>query len=125
MDLTATSALLRLLSDPTNPLRIEGVFGENSWLPMPGYREPGWLTAPRIETRSQHWEMSTTDGQLCGALWTPSDARDDTELPLLICHDGTQMAPCSMTPTRSAGNRSKTPSKITTSCAMRSRRPIN
>ncbi len=80
------------IADPTNPLRIEGVFGENSWLPMPGYREPGWLTAPRIETRSQHWEMSTTDGQLCGALWTPSDARDDTELPLLICHDGTQMA---------------------------------
>ncbi len=80
------------LADPTNPLRIEGVFGENSWLPMPGYSEPGWLTAPRIESRSQYWEMGTTGGPLDGALWAPSDVLDDTELPLLICHDGTQMA---------------------------------
>ena len=31
-----------------------------------------------------------------------------------ICriHDGTQIAPCSMTPMRSSGNRSSTPSKI-------------
>lgn len=80
------------IADPTNPLRIEGVFGENSWLPMPGYAEPAWLTAPPIETRSQHWELATADGYLSGTLWAPSDAPDDTELPLLICHDGTQMA---------------------------------
>ncbi len=80
------------IADPTNPLRIEGVFGENSWLPMPAYAEPAWLTAPRIETHSQHWEMNTTDGHLSGALWAPAGAWRGTELPLLICHDGTQMA---------------------------------
>ncbi|MFT3971272.1 MAG: alpha/beta hydrolase-fold protein [Micropruina sp.] len=80
------------IADPTNPLRVAGVFGENSWLPLPGYREPDWLTAPRIETCSQHWELNTGDGHLSGALWAPADAWRGTELPLLICHDGPQMA---------------------------------
>lgn len=80
------------VTDPTNPLRVEGVFGDHSWLPMPGYAEPAWLTAPKLETTSQHWELSTGDGHLSGALWAPADAHPSTALPLLICHDGTQMA---------------------------------
>lgn len=80
------------ITDPTNPRRVAGVFGDHSWLPLPGYAEPGWLTAPRIETRNQQWELGTTAGHVTGVLWAPADAWRGTELPLLICHDGSQMA---------------------------------
>lgn len=80
------------ITDPTNPLRVAGVFGDHSWLPMPGYAEPQWLDAARINGTTQPWELDTADGPVTGALWAPADAWRGSELPLLICHDGTQMA---------------------------------
>jgi len=77
--------------DPTNPLRVPGVFGDHSWLPMPGYTEPAWLDAQAIDSTVRPWSAETADGELAGALWTPADPPDSTPLPLLICHDGTQM----------------------------------
>ncbi len=80
------------ITDPTNPRRVAGVFGDHSWLPMPGYAEPSWLDAPRINGTTQPWELDTCDGPVTGALWAPADAWRGSELPLLISHDGTQMA---------------------------------
>ncbi len=84
-------AATELIVDPTNPLLVEGVFGDHSWLPMTGYAEPSWLGARTIQGRTRAWSALTPDGQLTGALWAPADAWRGTELPLLICHDGTQM----------------------------------
>lgn len=80
------------MTDPGNPLRVAGVFGDHSWLPMPGYAEPSWLDAPRVNGTDQAWEFDTADGLVTGALWAPADAWRGSELPLLICHDGSQMA---------------------------------
>lgn len=80
------------ITDPTNPLRVAGVFGDHSWLPMPGYAEPSWLDAPRSNGTTRPWELDTCDGLVTGALWTPADAWRGSELPLLVSHDGTQMA---------------------------------
>lgn len=80
------------VTDPTNPRRLAGVFGDHSWLPMPGYAEPSWLDAPRINGQAQPCEFDTVDGPVTGALWAPADAWRGSELPLLISHDGTQMA---------------------------------
>jgi len=79
------------IPDPTNPLVVDGVFGEHSWLPMPGYAEPSWLSEPTIESRTRPWACATADGEVTGALWSPADVWRGTALPLLICHDGTQM----------------------------------
>ena len=81
-----------MVVDPTNPLVVDGVFGSHSWLPMPGYREPAWLGAPRVEGRSTPIAFDTADGAVTGAVWAPADAWRGTPLPLLICHDGTQMS---------------------------------
>lgn len=81
-----------LVTDPTNPLLVEGVFGDHSWLPMPGYAEPAWLDAPRVEGRATPVAFDTADGEVTGELWTPADTWRGTPLPLLISHDGTQMA---------------------------------
>ena len=81
-----------LVTDPTNPLLVEGVFGDHSWLPMPGYRPPAWLDAPRVEGRATPVAFDTADGSVTGELWTPADTWRGTPLPLLISHDGTQMA---------------------------------
>jgi len=78
--------------DPTNPLRVEGVFGDHSWLPLPGYLEPSWLNAPRIEGQLRPWSLATADGAITGSLWAPAHSWRGAELPLLICHDGTEMA---------------------------------
>ncbi|GAA0326272.1 alpha/beta hydrolase [Micropruina glycogenica] len=81
-----------LVTDPTNPLLVEGVFGDHSWLPMPGYAEPAWLDAPRVEGRATPVAFDTADGSVTGELWAPADTWRGTPLPLLISHDGTQMA---------------------------------
>lgn len=80
------------ITDPTNPRRVAGVFGDHSWLPMPGYTEAAWLDAARVNGHTRPWELDTTDGPVTGALWAPADAWRGSELPLLICHDGSQMA---------------------------------
>ena len=86
--------------DPTNPLRVAGVFGDHSWLPMPGYQPPEWLEAPRLAGTMVEQTFHTSDGPVSGAVWSaqvdphraPLAVSDVDRLPLLICHDGSQMA---------------------------------
>lgn len=77
--------------DPTNPMRVQNVFGDHSWLPLPGYREPAWLDARRVDGHLRPWELVTADGPVTGSLWSPAHAWRGAPLPLLISHDGTQM----------------------------------
>lgn len=81
-----------MVTDPTNPCSVDGVFGAHSWLAMPGYSEPAWLNDPRSEGRLTPVSVATSDGPVTGELWAPTDTWPSAELPLLICHDGTQMA---------------------------------
>jgi enterochelin esterase-like enzyme len=82
----ATETLL----DPDNPHTAPGAFGDKSVLVVPGYEEPAWLTAPRVDaTRS----ILITPGRGFGGgleieLWSPADADPGEPLPLLVAHDG-------------------------------------
>lgn len=77
--------------DPTNPLRVEGVFGDHSWLPMPGYRQPAWVGAARVDGTIDAFSLITSDGLVSCALWSPVGTAD-AAMPLVVCHDGSQMA---------------------------------
>jgi enterochelin esterase-like enzyme len=76
--------------DPGNPLRVEGAFGEHSWLPFPGYAAPAWLDGPAVEGGLTPVVLEDTAvGRVDAAVWEPADA--DGPLPLLVAHDGPEM----------------------------------
>jgi enterochelin esterase-like enzyme len=78
------------LLDPDNPRTAPGAFGDKSVLVLPGYEEPAWLTAPRVDGTRR---ILTTPGRGFGGgleieLWSPADADSEEPLPLLVAHDG-------------------------------------
>ncbi|MGS0687296.1 alpha/beta hydrolase [Nakamurella sp. GG22] len=81
------------MCDPLNPLRVPNPFGEKSEIRFPDYREPNWLlTEPAGPLRP----VATTEGRLETAvpvqLWSPPGLSADTTAPLLLVHDGSDMA---------------------------------
>lgn len=80
-------------TDPGNPLRVPNPFGEKSEIRFPDYREPGWLlTEPDGPLR----ELETKAGRLAQPvpvhLWSPPGLAADSPAPLLVAHDGSDMA---------------------------------
>jgi enterochelin esterase family protein len=80
-------------SDPANPLRAPGAFGEKSVVRLPGYVEPAWLSAERVPgaTEALTVASSALGAELQITLWRPDDARDEERLPLLVAHDGPEL----------------------------------
>jgi enterochelin esterase family protein len=78
--------------DPTNPRRVAGPFGEHSWMPLPGYREPAWLRRQGVEGERTPLTLSRTGaGRVDVEIWSPAGAGRHEPLPLLLCHDGPEM----------------------------------
>lgn len=77
-------------TDPGNPLRARGAFGDKSVVELPGYRPPGWLTAgtPAGTTGELALRARSVRGTVHGRLWSPPGAESDEALPLLVVHDG-------------------------------------
>lgn len=71
-------------TDPRNPLRAAGAFGDKSVLEFPGYSAPAWLSAPTVEATE-----TELDGTL---LWAPLSLAADEPAPLLAVHDGPEYA---------------------------------
>lgn len=82
------------ITDPGNPLRAPGAFGDKSVLEFADYRAPGWLTAPGIEgvEREIAVDAPLLSGELTGVLWAPADLDEDAAAPLIVVHDGTEFA---------------------------------
>jgi enterochelin esterase family protein len=81
--------------DPANPQRVRGVFGDHSVVEMPGYRSPWWLDAPAIDGRTTDLAAPPARGlrrDLPVTVWQPEDATETEVLPLLVVHDGHEMA---------------------------------
>ncbi|MTD17337.1 esterase [Nakamurella sp. YIM 132087] len=76
------------LVDPGNPDRIPGPFGDRSEIRFPEYRAPAWLDTPAGP------EPRTVPGTapVPTRLWSPQGLPDTTPAPLLLVHDGTDMA---------------------------------
>ena len=82
------------ITDPANPLRAPGAFGDKSVLEFPDYVAPAWLSAPGAAGSDRDIEVDAPllDGAITGSLWTP-DVLDEAEpAPLLVVHDGPEFA---------------------------------
>jgi enterochelin esterase family protein len=78
--------------DEPNPRRTGGPFGDHSWIPLPAYREPEWLTRETIPAERTPLSIARTPaGRIDLEIWSPADAAGDRPLPLLISHDGPEM----------------------------------
>lgn len=81
------------ITDPGNPRQVPNPFGEKSEIRFPDYREPAWLLTP---TDGPITEIATPGGRLTEPvpvrLWSPGGLASDVKAPLLLAHDGSDMA---------------------------------
>ncbi len=80
-------------TDPANPLRAPGAFGEKSVVELPGYAAPAWLGAERVAGSADSLTVASSalGAELHVTIWRPDDARDDEPLDLLVAHDGPEL----------------------------------
>jgi enterochelin esterase family protein len=83
---------LGMRTDPTNPRLVGGAFGEHSWLPLPGYVEPAWVTSTPIPSTLTPLEVDSPVGEVDLQVWAPEGIAPTFELPLLLAHDGAEFA---------------------------------
>lgn len=81
------------LTDPSNPRVVPGPFGDKSEIVFPDYAEPDWLGTP-ADGRSTAVDDPPSDLEVPVPIrvYTPAGVDDDAAVPLLISHDGTDMA---------------------------------
>lgn len=80
------------VTDPTNPLRAPGAFGDKSVLELDGYAPPGWLAATPVESTETPLQLDAPelDGTVEITVWAPAGL--DGPAPLLLVHDGPEYA---------------------------------
>lgn len=90
LELSYADGSSELVTDPGNPLRVQGAFGPKSVLEFPGYSPPRWLKSPADPGRGQEFDVParSLDGVISVRTWSASGAPDDEPLPLLVVHDG-------------------------------------
>jgi enterochelin esterase family protein len=80
-------------TDPGNPRRVANPFGEKSEIRFPDYREPNWLlTPPAGPLRWIQTKPGRLDQSVPVQLWSPEGLSAATVAPLLLVHDGSDMA---------------------------------
>ncbi len=82
------------ITDPGNPLRAGGAFGDKSVLHFPGYREPAWLGQAAGPASTQPLRVATPalGPAIEGELWSPDGLDPHEPAPMLIVHDGPEYA---------------------------------
>jgi enterochelin esterase family protein len=82
------------ITDPTNPRRVGGAFGDKSVLEFPEYAPPAWLDIEPVDSACVPFEIDAgpLDGSVEGLLWTPSDLPAEEAAPLVLVHDGPEFA---------------------------------
>lgn len=94
LDMTDHEGRQALVPDPDNPLRAAGPFGEHSVLEFPGYHPPDWLGAAE-PGRRRDLALPPAPGlrrDLPVTVWSPDGLDDDRPAPLLLAHDGPELA---------------------------------
>lgn len=84
---------VEVIADPANPLRAPGAFGEKSVLAADAYIRPWWLDADKAEGE---WDAiplgSVMRRNVAARAWSPAGVGRREPLPLLLAHDGPEMA---------------------------------
>ena len=80
------------VTDPANPRRAPGAFGEKSVLEFDGYEPPAWLAAEPVDSEesSVSVEAPELDASVEVIVWAPAGL--DGPAPLLVAHDGPEYA---------------------------------
>jgi enterochelin esterase-like enzyme len=83
-----------LVTDPANPLRAPGPFGDKSAIEFPGYRAPDWLDddAPEGTYRALRVRSRAYRADVPILVWSSAGADPAQRLPLLVAHDGPEYA---------------------------------
>ncbi len=78
------------VTDPGNPDRIGGAFGDKSVLHMPEYVPPAWTRAdpPRGTRTNVKLPSRGLPQDVPAVLWSSAGLTDDAVAPLLVVHDG-------------------------------------
>jgi enterochelin esterase family protein len=89
-ELRHTDGRSEWVTDPDNPERVSGAFGDKSVLLMPGYVPPSWTSAtpPRGRRRELRLPSRGLPDDVPAVLWSSAGLADDVEAPLLVAHDG-------------------------------------
>ncbi|MGI8773446.1 MAG: alpha/beta hydrolase [Actinomycetota bacterium] len=79
-----------MVTDPNNPERAPGPFGDKSVITFGGYQPPAWLTteAPPGTRSTLSVRSRPLRTRLEVELWSPPGSETDEPLPLLVAHDG-------------------------------------
>jgi enterochelin esterase-like enzyme len=82
------------ITDPANPSRVPGAFGDKSVIEFPGYVRPTWLDRSSVpDTVGEFAIPSSQLGSVVrGLLWSPDALEADYATPLLIANDGPEYA---------------------------------
>lgn len=78
------------ITDPANPLRVGGAFGDHSVIEFPEYRPPSWLTAPAPVGIVEELTIPSEalDAVVQVRLWSAAGLAPGAPAPLLVVHDG-------------------------------------
>src|SRR5689334_20546808 len=82
------------ITDPANPLRAPGAFGDKSVVEFAGYAPPDWLDAPAADGATTEFAVPAPglDAEVTGKVWVPAGLDADEPAPLLVVHDGPEFA---------------------------------
>jgi enterochelin esterase family protein len=90
LELTDADGSTRSVTDPGNPRRVPGAFGDKSVVELPGYRPPRWLElpVPSGSRRTVAIPARSLDDDLTCTVWSPTGLGDKQPAALLVVHDG-------------------------------------
>ena len=82
------------ITDPSNPKRAPGAFGDRSVIEFPGYEPPQWLAreAPGGHVEEFQLKSRSVRARVSGVLWSAPESDREQPLPLLVVHDGPEYA---------------------------------
>jgi enterochelin esterase family protein len=82
------------VTDPANPLRAPGAFGDKSVLEFDGYQPPAWLAEVPVESAEASLEIPAADldAAVEVTVWAPAALGADEAAPLVVAHDGPEYA---------------------------------
>jgi enterochelin esterase family protein len=90
LELTRADGSTETVTDPGNPRRVAGAFGDKSVVELPGYRPPRWLDlpVPAGTRRTVAIPARSLDDDLTCTVWSPAGLGDRRPAALLVVHDG-------------------------------------